>query len=708
MRELALANEQIALTLTVADDGRVSWSGLKVAGASEACTLCRPYPEFEAPLVEVHLAGDDTPKRHYTCHGATLAGSELRYVSHELNEERLVVALASARLAVKLHLKLVPGGMIESFVEVTNISANQQTLEYVSSLALPHIDACSFAPWDSYLFLNVPDNSWCAEAQWQRLTLAQAGLHRCYEMPLKHSPALTDPKFRQQSYHPFTSGRVSFLNGSGESSEHHAPLAMIEDIINQQSLFFQINHSGSWHYEINDMRGHLNLLVSGPTALESQWWKHLAPQESFTSVTVAFGLCPGDKFAALSRLTQYRRSIMRPCADNEQLPVIFNDYMNCLMGEPDEQVLVSLIDRARDIGAEYFCIDCGWYADGYWWDSVGQWLPSSRRFPRGITKTIDYIRKQGMIPGLWLEIESMGVNCPLAQKWPDECFLMRHGKRVISEQRYHLDFRHELVLAHADSVVRRLVEEYGVGYIKMDYNICSGPGTEVNADSFGDGLLQHERAYLKWLDSIFARYPDLVIENCGSGGMRMDYAMLQRHSIQSVSDQTDYQIMTAIACNAASIVTPEQAAIWSYPLANATKEEVVTNMINAMLLRVHQSGAIEQLDEERLSLVKEGLRCYKAIRTDIKNALPFWPLGLAAIGDAFMSFGVKTSQRLYLAVFKGQATTDVVALPLPSKVSKAKVLYPSFAHEPYSLSADGSQLNVFLPENYTARLFVLE
>ena len=147
----------------------------------------------------------------------------------------------------------------------------------------------------------------------------------------------------------------------------------------------------------------------------------------------------------------------------------------------------------------------------------------------------------------------------------------------------------------------------------MDYNIDSGVGTEVDASSFGSGLLQHQRAYLEWLDSIFARYPNLVIENCDSGGMRMDYAMLQRHSIQSVTDQTDFRIMSAIACNAASLVTPEQAAIWAYPLKSATSEEVVTNMINALLLRVHQSGAIEELDAARLSLVTEALQCYKAL-----------------------------------------------------------------------------------------------
>lgn len=107
----------------------------------------------------------------------------------------------------------------------------------------------------------------------------------------------------------------------------------------------------------------------------------------------------------------------------------------------------------------------------------------------------------------------------------------------------------------------------------MDYNIEPGIGTELNADSAGDGLLGHNRAYLKWLDGIFVKYPDLVIENCSSGGLRMDYAMLSRYSIQSTSDQEDYIRYATIAANSPMALTPEQAAIWSYPLTEGDKEK---------------------------------------------------------------------------------------------------------------------------------------
>ncbi|EAC9550382.1 alpha-galactosidase, partial [Listeria monocytogenes] len=206
-----------------------------------------------------------------------------------------------------------------------------------------------------------------------------------------------------------------------------------------------------------------------------------------------------------------------------------------------------MIDKAAQIGCEYYVVDCGWYSDGGWWDSVGEWLPSQERFPEGIEFLMNYIRNKGMIPGLWLEIEVMGINSDFANSLPDEWFICRHGERIRDHSRYHLDFRHLEVRAYATSVVKRLVEDYKVGYIKMDYNTPTGIGSDIQADSFSDALLQHNRAYLTWLDEIFESYPELIIENCGSGGMRHDYQMLARHSIQSVTDQTDYLRNGAIA-----------------------------------------------------------------------------------------------------------------------------------------------------------------
>ena len=116
-------------------------------------------------------------------------------------------------------------------------------------------------------------------------------------------------------------------------------------------------------------------------------------------------------------------------------------------------------------------------------------------------------------------------------------------------------------------------------------------GTELHADSFGQGLLEHNRAHLAWLDGILDRYPKLVIENCGSGGGRMDYAMLSRLQLQSATDQEDYLKLPAILTGSSAAVLPEQLACWSYPLDSADADQASSNMVTAMICRIHQRTA---------------------------------------------------------------------------------------------------------------------
>ena len=507
-----------------------------------------------------------------------------------------------------------------------------------------------------------------------------------------------------------SSNHFHVSNTGNWSAKEYLPMAYLENRETGSSLYWQIEHNGSWHWEIGDQNGHLYLALGGPNELYSHWFKTLKQGESFTTVPVAVGVSAKGFDDSMAALTRYRRLIRRKNRDNETCRIIFNDYMNCLFADPTTEKELPLIDEAARAGCEYFCIDAGWYAKGFWWDAVGEWIESRERFPNGIREVTDYIRSKGMIPGIWLELEVMGINCELAGKLPDDWFFTRHGKRVYDRSRYQLDYRNPEVRKYATSVIDRLIRDYGIGYIKMDYNIEPGIGTEYQAENPGEGLLEHERAYLKWLDGIFEKYPELVIENCSSGGLRMDYAMLSRYSIQSTSDEEDYRYYATIAANAPSGLTPEQAAVWSYPLPQGDREEVVFNMVNAMLLRVHQSGHLNVLSQERKDLVKEGLDYYKKIRHDIKEAVPFWPLGLSQFNDEWVSLGLRAENKIYLAVWRRSGAQRQMSLPLSlSQEEKEKIqirlAYPSYSTSSFAWNPAAGTLTVELENENMARLF---
>lgn len=653
-------------------------------------------------LVEVMVSGQDRPgERHGTKYIVTAPGYRLKYKSHkdirnELGRKlEIITEDKITGLEVTSNFQFYNGiSVVRSWTEVKNVGIEAQGLEYVSSFALTGIEKEGLLSQNEKMELFIPHNSWQREMQWENYSLTDLGMGLAQPSPIQRSSKV-----------------ISASNTGNWSAKEYLPMGYLANNETKSNLFWQIEHNGSWHWEISDQEGHLYLQLSGPTEVESHWWKNLQPGETFVSVPVAVGTTMGNFDVAMGELTKYRRVIRRKNKDNESLGIIFNDYMNCLWADPTTEKELPLIDAAHEAGCEYFCIDAGWYSAGPWWDWVGEWLPSYERFPNGLKEVMDYIRSKDMIPGVWLELEVMGIKCPKVKELKDDWFFIRHGKRVHDRSRYQLDFRNPEVVAFADSVIDRLIRDYGVGYIKMDYNIEPGIGTELNADSFGDGLLGHNRAYLKWLDGVFERYPDLIIENCSSGGLRIDYAMLSRYSIQSTSDQDDYKRYATIAANSPAGLTPEQSAIWSYPLTEGDKEEVIFNMINAILLRIHQSGHLVNLNAERSKLVKEALAYYKTMRQDIKVALPFWPLGLSKFDDTWISLGLKTDKKTYVAVWRRDSDIDTCTIPvnhLVGKDVKVKCAYPLEGNCEYQWNKASGTITVKLPNRVSARLFEFE
>lgn len=545
--------------------------------------------------------------------------------------------------------------------------------------------------WKQYRIF-IPNSNLFREAQWQSFTLPQLGMDYC----------------GSSDFHlPGTRAAVILSNQGTFSTTGHLPMGALERNDGQECWMWQVEHSGAWRWELGNIRNSLYLAAGGPTESE-QWTRLLRPGQSFSSVPVALTLVKGTCDAAFVPMTDYRRRIRRKHADNENLPIIFNDYMNCLMGDPDEEKVKALIQPAKAVGAEYFVIDAGWYADDNgWWDTVGAWEPSTVRFPNGLKTLLSKIKAAGMIPGLWLEPEVMGANSPVANQLPDEAYFQRYGVRLAEQGRYHLDFRHQAVRSRLDGIMDRLITEYGVEYFKLDYNIDVTSGTDVDTVSPGDGMFEHRRAYISWINGIYNRFPQVVLESCSSGGQRLDYHMLATHSIQSTSDQEDAFIYAAIAAAAPTAVTPEQSASWAYPQPEWNDEEIAFTVVNSLLGRVHLSGRIDKLSNAQLRIVKEGMNTYKAIRRHIKIATPFWPLGLHDWHQDWLALGLQCSDSRYVAVWRrgGDESCRFPRAALCGKFVHSQCLFPRGLSFATHLNLDRDTVTVTLPNAPSARLF---
>ena len=631
-------------------------SELMVEGRTLA--LGAPVPLVEVVTVKAGHAPASARLTHTTA-GASgvFAGSRID-TSGARESLILDVDLPAAGLRAEVGIDAThPIAAYRFHVTLRNTSSEPVTVRSVATVALAFVtEHGSIADWTRLHGVS----EWAAEGRWSENAVRSADL----PTPGRHQP----PR-----------GAAIQTSTGTWSTSGHLPVGALESRSEGVSIAWQIEHNGPWRAEVGENPPGGYLALSGPTDGDSSWTRVLQPSEEFTTVPATIALGP-DRTAAIAELTRFRRVSRRAHADNLAMPVVFNDYMNTLMGDPTTERLLPLIAAAADVGAEIFCIDAGWYDDGGdWWDSVGEWTPSTVRFPGGLDEVLDSIRSAGMIPGLWVEPEVVGVRSPAAATLPDEAFLSRHGQRIVEHDRYHLDLRHHAARAHLDAVIDRIVDGLGVGYVKFDYNIDPGPGTDRDADSIGDGLLEHNRAHLAWLDGVLDRHPRLVIEACSSGAMRADPAILQRVAMQSTSDQEDLRLYPPIAASAPMSYLPEQAANWAYPQPGMTEEEATFALVTGMLGRFYVSGHLDRMTPDQRRLVAEAISTARSIRGQIASSTPSWPLGLPGWDDEVVCLVLNGDESDLMNVWHRGASTATLSIPLLHHQGRAlavDVLFP--------------------------------
>ncbi|BCW42755.1 hypothetical protein StoSoilB3_42900 (plasmid) [Arthrobacter sp. StoSoilB3] len=602
-------------------------------------------------LVEI-LTMEEGRARASQRYGESALGKRLRHTGHRSSVDgvwhTLEVQQRDPETGVETVtvLRAVTGASaLQTRTTVRNTGQHPLHLQAVTSLALPVL-AGNRAVIPDNLRLASGTSQWLGENQWT----------------LEPVPAILPDlnlRFHDQDQ------RGHYLRASTSwSTGGPLPTGALVDEDDNWCWMWQIEHNGGWAWELSETRHALNLTLLGPSDDQHQWLHRLLPQESFTTVPATVALSRTGLEGALEEMTRHRRAL-RGNAALLGPAVVYNDFMNTLMGNPSTEKLLPLIEGAAAAGADAFCIDAGWFDDQTdWWDSVGEWEPCADRFPNGLSEVTDAIRARGMAVGMWLEPEVVGVRSPMAQRLPSEAFLQRHGQRVVEHGRYHLDFRHAESRAHLDETVDRLVRDFGVEYLKLDYNITSGPGTDLDAGSAGDGLLGHNRAYLEWLDGVKARH-QLTIENCASGAMRQDYALLSRLDLQSTSDQQDLLRYPPIAANSFFSVLPEQAMHWAYPQPEMTDEQLRFTLATGMLGRMCLSGFVDRCDASQLDIIRTAVTAHKQLLPEITTADAFWPSGIPAWADQWLSVGLQAADRDLVTVWNRGGLASEATLHLP-------------------------------------------
>lgn len=365
---------------------------------------------------------------------------------------------------------------------------------------------------------------------------------------------------------------------------HRHPMFMLRNNVMGTILTAQLGWSAGCRFSFD-----LNTAVeSNGTALsfkaEITGYKPLIilePGESWVSPSMHIGMIAGGFDDAVNAMNAHlRRSVLNlPEAAEPQM------FVGGGMG-PEHDMSVEttkqFIEQLARMGAEIFIVDAGWYnkpGEQGRWGETGDWHYDPDRYPNGLAEIRDYAHALGMKFGLWMEPERIGLPSA-SEKYSG--WLSRRADGSLSGL---LDMTNPEAAAWAEEQVARCITEYKMDLLRIDYNISSAEYFHVKRKHgmMEDQSIRHFDAVYEMYKRLKLRFPDVVFENCASGGARTDVGILRYFSHTWVSDNQVAPVSLMITNGMTAALPPERVDRLVSGMGCHTAADLAFHFRNAML-----------------------------------------------------------------------------------------------------------------------------
>ena len=399
----------------------------------------------------------------------------------------------------------------------------------------------------------------------------------------------------------------------GRSSDRNVPVTMVADK-DGAGFWFALEWSGTWHHVLQSPFHSNATRPDTATGLRvyaaiSGFAPVLAPGESLTLPPVHIGFFVHGFVEASNRLRRYLHERIIPHLDGRPMvaPTCYDHWFG-IGNEYDDAFLRTQLDVAAALGLEYFVVDAGWHT-GDFPHGAGNWDHVNReKFPHGLKAFADHVRAKGLKFGLWLEPEQAYRGTAWATEHPDY-FL------DIGEPSLLLDLSRREVQDFLIEKMDRLISEFGVQWSRWDFNINPAPYWR-KADPTGRLQQNYIAGIYRVWDVLMERHPDWLIENCASGGRRLDFGSMRRSHTSWFSDETVSALvcrymqlqanvfMPGYLCNAALTALRDYGDAW------ITEHDVIARMGGTLLF----SGDIASLTPALRARLATQVTFYKQVR----------------------------------------------------------------------------------------------
>lgn len=207
-------------------------------------------------------------------------------------------------------------------------------------------------------------------------------------------------------------------------------------------------------------------------------------------------------------------------------PILINDW-EALHFDFNEEKLLSLAKRGKELGAELFVLDDGWFGtrnsdDG----SLGDWYPNKEKLPNGVGSLADKVHAMGLLFGLWYEPEMISPRSELYKKHPGFALQNKNYEPLEARNQYVLDLTNPEVVDYLIKTIGDSIASSKCDFVKWDCNRNISDYLSSYSRHQGETPHRYILGLYRLLDAITTRFPDILFESCAAGGNRVDLGML--------------------------------------------------------------------------------------------------------------------------------------------------------------------------------------
>jgi alpha-galactosidase len=355
-------------------------------------------------------------------------------------------------------------------------------------------------------------------------------------------------------------GALHLQPGGGRSSSEWLPFLSID--LGERGIILAIGWTGEWAVDLaRDEEGRLRLRAG-----MAHTHLRLHPGEEIRTPRILLLFWEGDRMRGHNLL---RRLILkhhrpRPAEGSRVTPLCYGDW-----GGTPAAVHLENVRRivAHDLPFETYWIDAEWFGKpGHWMENAGDWEPRADLYPEGFRPISDRLHAAGRKLLLWFEPERVAPGTPWAEEhgewllaipperaitWadygphlsPEEWVRMESHRNQLNAGDRLFDLGHPEAREWLTDFLSAKITEFGLDCLRWDSNIAQLEYWQQADEPDRQGMTEIRYVvgqYALW-DELLRRHPHLTIDNCASGGRRIDLESLSR---ATPLWRTDYAVMT--------------------------------------------------------------------------------------------------------------------------------------------------------------------